>query len=270
MSEFYIGWSTGTSSSKKDTFKYFSIIILIMSLVVCTFTFIQDPYSESVFFYGKQTVLKGKLLTYPVIAIQIKETSSSSLENIPLVGFGKMGPHTALEKLLDNRAYDIELKGTLIQHNGKKIFELTDGKKSILSSHVIENPSFNKSPEMLFMGNYTTVEGEILDPKCYFGAMKPGFGKVHKSCAIRCISGQIPPILTVRDDKNMFVDYYFISDINGTMFNTELYKYVGTKIKITGDVSEINNWKIIQTDFEKNNIQLVQNQIDKNIRICSL
>jgi hypothetical protein len=31
--------------------------------------------------------------------------------------------------------------------------------------------------------------------------MKPGFGKPHRSCAVRCISGGVPPILRIKDEK---------------------------------------------------------------------
>lgn len=35
--------------------------------------------------------------------------------------------------------------------------------------------------------------GEILDAKCWFGAMRPGAGKPHKACAALCIRGGAPP-----------------------------------------------------------------------------
>jgi hypothetical protein len=34
--------------------------------------------------------------------------------------------------------------------------------------------------------------GEIVDAKCFFGAMRPGYGKTHKSCAALCIEGRLP------------------------------------------------------------------------------
>ncbi len=43
------------------------------------------------------------------------------------------------------------------------------------------------------------LTGEIADSKCYFGVMNPGNGKVHRGCAVRCISGGIPPAFLVRD-----------------------------------------------------------------------
>jgi len=43
------------------------------------------------------------------------------------------------------------------------------------------------------------LTGEIVDSKCYLGVMNPGNGKVHRDCAVRCISGGIPPAFLVRD-----------------------------------------------------------------------
>jgi hypothetical protein len=43
-----------------------------------------------------------------------------------------------------------------------------------------------------------TLIGEIVDSKCYLGVMNPGALIPHRACAIRCISGGIPPVLLVR------------------------------------------------------------------------
>jgi hypothetical protein len=41
--------------------------------------------------------------------------------------------------------------------------------------------------------------GELVDTKCFSGVMRPATGKVHRGCAIRCLSGGVPPGLLVRD-----------------------------------------------------------------------
>ena len=43
-----------------------------------------------------------------------------------------------------------------------------------------------------------SLAGEILDSKCWFGAMRPSEGKVHKTCASLCIRGGIPPAFFTR------------------------------------------------------------------------
>ncbi len=44
-----------------------------------------------------------------------------------------------------------------------------------------------------------TLQGEIVDRKYFLGVMDPGEGKVHRDCAVRCISGGIPQALVTSD-----------------------------------------------------------------------
>jgi hypothetical protein len=43
-----------------------------------------------------------------------------------------------------------------------------------------------------------SLTGELVDSKCYLGVMRPGVGKVHRGCAVRCLAGGVPPALLVR------------------------------------------------------------------------
>ena len=48
-----------------------------------------------------------------------------------------------------------------------------------------------------------TLVGEVVDPKCWLGDMKPGDGKAHAACARLCMEGGIPPMLRVRTDSSL-------------------------------------------------------------------
>ena len=76
------------------------------------------------------------------------------------------------------------------------------------------------SPLVKELGTFQ-LNGEVLDPKCYFGVMKPGHGKPHRDCAIRCIAGGIIPVFWVRNEKGE-ADYYLILDAKGKKMNDEL------------------------------------------------
>jgi hypothetical protein len=52
-------------------------------------------------------------------------------------------------------------------------------------------------PEIEALGE-VSLRGEILDSKCWFGAMRPSEGKLHKACASLCIRGGIPPAFFAR------------------------------------------------------------------------
>ncbi len=79
--------------------------------------------------------------------------------------------------------------------------------------------------------------------------MKPGHGKIHKSCAIRCISGGIPPVLAIRKD-NQYIDYYFLTNQKGEPVNQKVLQHIGKKVRISGLVEQINDWKNIKLDDE--------------------
>ena len=73
------------------------------------------------------------------------------------------------------------------------------------------------------------IKGEIVDPKCFFGVMKPGEGKPHKDCAIRCILGGIPPVLKVTNEEGR-QNYYLIVGANGEKMNEAVQDYVGAQV----------------------------------------
>ena len=83
------------------------------------------------------------------------------------------------------------------------------------------------------------VQGEIDDHKCFFGVMKPGFGKVHLSCAVRCIAGGIPAILTTNPLPGEKAEYYFLTGIGGKSINNDLLKYVGMPVSIRGVLRKV-------------------------------
>ena len=66
-----------------------------------------------------------------------------------------------------------------------------------------------------------SIKGEIVDSKCYFGAMRPGFGKTHRACAVRCISGGIPPVLAATNYEGD-VNYFLIRGSNKEAINKEV------------------------------------------------
>lgn len=92
------------------------------------------------------------------------------------------------------------------------------------------------------MGNAALV-GEILDAKCWFGAMKPGFGQTHKSCAAVCARGGLPlafctPGGALCGDSEatlLFVDEA------GRPHGRALAPYVADPVSVTGRIVRIGD-----------------------------
>jgi hypothetical protein len=75
--------------------------------------------------------------------------------------------------------------------------------------------------------------------------MKPGEGKTHRSCAIRCISGGIPPVV-----KSNSSDYFLLVNENMKPINSEVLAIVGDQVNLDGEVVELDDWKILKVNAE--------------------
>lgn len=79
-----------------------------------------------------------------------------------------------------------------------------------------------------------SLVGEILDSKCWFGAMRPSNGKVHKACASLCIRGGIPPAFFARGPAPQGV--LMIMSTQGRAHGPELLGLVGDAVRLSGRV----------------------------------
>ncbi|NRA29840.1 MAG: hypothetical protein HRU11_06205 [Parvularculaceae bacterium] len=78
------------------------------------------------------------------------------------------------------------------------------------------------------------LSGVILDTKCWFGAMRPGEGKVHKACASLCIRGGLPPgfyVKSLRDQRQLMI----LTDANGGPVSMDILPFVADPVQVVGE-----------------------------------
>ena len=83
-------------------------------------------------------------------------------------------------------------------NRGERIFRGTDHMIELMPGSIRALAAGAPADRPVDLGE-VRLTGEIVDSKCYFGVMNPGNGKVHRDCAVRCLSGGIPPAFLVRD-----------------------------------------------------------------------
>ncbi len=246
--DFYIGWSDRIPGEYLTKLRILvSMIFLVTSVLVTTWILQQRPFADSVFDYGNQTQYTGTIFEYPAPLLRI--SINGATQSIPLVNFGKFGVKEILDHMkeeygdLSNKV--VTLSGTRIEYDDRVWLELSDGIHSIKEV----KDGYTNPQEILEIGTLE-VHGEIVDPKCFFGVMKPGFGKVHLSCAVRCIAGGIPAILTTNPLPGEKAEYYFLTGIEGKNINNDLLKYVGMPVSIRGELRKIDDWESIELSPE--------------------
>ena len=171
-------------------------LFLTLAILVFLLVWLQKPFNDYKFEFGSLTEVTGVYYNRPVPILVADPGSlpSDISSSILLVGYGKFGAEGIMREISTQRGSlngkKITLAGTLIHGDGKTVMELTEKEGALrkVAGEPLDNLAKlrGRSP--------VSLSGEVIDPKCYFGVMKPGTGKIHKSCAIRCISGGIPPV----------------------------------------------------------------------------
>ncbi|MEL6724889.1 MAG: hypothetical protein AAFP81_19875 [Pseudomonadota bacterium] len=133
------------------------------------------------------------------------------------------------------------VQGSLIQRGRHAMIAVIDGLDWIRedTGGAIGDLAF-PTPEPIME---VSLIGEILDTKCWFGAMRPSSGKVHKSCASLCIRSGLPPAFYVEDPQKQSA--LMVMTSGGFGHNKDLLPYVADPVRITGQVQRFGDLLIL-------------------------
>ncbi len=193
---------------------------------------------------GQSFVGRVSATPYPLIRI-ISDRPGSPIETILLVSQGKHGSRDAVA------AFDgaiAEVRGTILERDGRRLLELAE------TDAIRPSTSLSKRASGLLVGanappatstpsrttGRVTLRGEIIDPKCYSGAMKPGNGKTHKECATLCIAGGIPPMFVAQNPSGE-QSYFLLVDadgraLEGQVLHDRVLPFVADDVELSGDL----------------------------------
>jgi len=184
-SEFYVGYLPIPGGLRKFTRRVVGALGAVAVATAAMVIAAQHPFASSVFEFEQYRDLRGTLLAAPYGALAIPGQGSPWL----LVGQGKHG------------AGDLSpLDGREVQLRGERIFRGEDHMIQLQPGTLRAAGHGDLAVAIVDLGE-VQLTGEVVDSKCYFGVMNPGNGKVHRDCAVRCISGGVPPAFLVRDGE---------------------------------------------------------------------
>jgi hypothetical protein len=264
--EFFIGYLP-EAPEKTSAFLRWVLIVVGSLIVIMTLVLVnsQQRFSPAQFDYGNYTIVEGHLFNYPVPHLKIYEGSDTAgnaiYQTLLLVGFGKAGGNKTLanfeSKLGILEGKFVKISGELIHGHGKALLQLSvDRIPEILEQRI----TFKKTV-LSDEGMASPIKGEIIDPKCFFGVMKPGEGKPHRSCAIRCISGGIPPVFHAAERS----DYFLVLDEHFKPVNQYVLDLVGDNIELQGKIIQWDDWKILLVDSKNLKDQAINGRLMRNL-----
>lgn len=213
------------------------IVIVLIAAFVATAAVMSRQHGDpgtGVWHFGTPREFVGRIVCEPYPMLLIVPKERGDVEALLLVEMGKFGGG---QRALPRDGQWARVTGYLLERDGRRMIELLDGDAAFAAvdrSAVAGADRIEAPPEVHEVADQEMF-GEIVDTKCYLGAMKPGDGKAHKECATLCIRGGIPPTFITRDNFGKRT-YYLITDPAGRAVDERILPFVADPVKILGTV----------------------------------
>ncbi len=239
--EFYVGYQPKSPAGIAARSRLAVAIALIAGMAIALgLAIAQARFDFGVFEFGIEKDFDGIVLERPYPMLLVPGEDGEFTTHY-LVAFGKFGA-ADLVTGLDGQA--ARVSGSLIYNERERMIEAHAvrplGGAVAGSLRELDRGGARRLGAM-------TLVGEIVDSKCYLGVMKPGRGKTHKACAIRCISGGVPPVLRV-EDRGGRVEYFLLVSAAGEPVNREVLDMIAEPVQITGDVVRAGDRLLLYAD----------------------
>lgn len=243
-SEFYVGYFKTPPALARFLRRVLPILIVVALAVAWFVSRSQNDPGAGVWHDDAQALV-GRIAAkpYPLIRVPSKQPGRS-VETILLVSEGKQGGGDRVAAL-DGRI--ARVRGTILERDGRRLLELAED-EAVTPDTSLSQPEEARlaSTNVVPMGQ-VTLRGEIIDPKCYSGAMKPGEGKTHKECATLCIAGGIPPMFVTLDDAGRR-NYYLLTNLTGETLDDRILPFVADAVEISGELEQRDDLQVLRID----------------------
>lgn len=242
--EFYIGWEAKAAPGIGKTLRNAVVVVLALALLVpLVLAMAQRMIGASVFEWGNHKTFSGILQATPYPHLLVPRPGNVAgqdrFSTYYLVAPWKFGLDRNAIAPFDGK--HVVLQGALIYRGNQTMIEVQPETIQVTNSATM--PAL---PQTIQLGNQT-LTGEIVDSKCFLGVMNPGQLTPHRACAIRCISGGVPPVLLVRQ-KNGPAIYLLLVSAEGKPVNQQVLDLVGEPLEITGNVERQGELLILRAD----------------------
>lgn len=235
-SDFYVGY---LALPRRLRVILTGLVLLLLALVAFDAWLFAtwQPASGDGRWADQPTQYVGTLARDPYPTLRVDE--NGNVRTYFVVSDEKRGAEAALEGIADGAT--IKLNGYLIEHAGVGMIEL-----AATEIVVADAPAVSEAPREI--RGSITLEGEIVDSKCWLGVMRPGEGHIHKACATLCIRGGTPPMFVTRMDGVPPVTLMTTFD-GGKIPPEAILDYVADPVRMTGLIEKRGDVFVFKADL---------------------
>lgn len=238
-SDFFIGWSAEIPRADRRFMLGAGVALIAAGAGLgATLASQRALIGDGVWDQGRMRTLSGVLASAPYPLLRTYDVGVGA-RTVFLATSGKLV--AAPPRDLDARW--VQASGTLI----------TRGDNAMLALVSVE-PAPGPEPEGL--REVVAVEhgeafltGEILDAKCWFGAMRPGYGKTHKACAALCARGGLPLAFCTSGACGTSAAAPLLLDSQGRAHGRAVLPLVADPLAISGRLVQVGDVLQLRADL---------------------
>lgn len=234
---FFVGYSNMPAPLEKF-YKRIAIVLIALAILMAVWVSVfQKSTGEGTVDLVEMTTITGYLTIDPYPILHFKDENQAPV--ILVDRFKKSANH--LVGNFDQKW--ITVSGLMVQRGDWYMLQLPPD----IEVQVDEQ---NETLEVTSIDHgEVTLTGEIIDSKCFLGAMKPGGGKVHRACARLCLLGGIPPMFVAKNSAGSRVGY-LIENSDGSSASLTLADEVAIPVSISGNLRQKGNIQFISFNPE--------------------
>ncbi len=228
-SDFFIGWQE-TAPQRDRRFLLTASAALLAGAAAAGWGLggAQTPTGDGVWEQGQTRIIAGLFRAAPYPHLVTRELDSV-LRCVFLVADGKTA--IRFDPALDG--YLVEVYGTLIQRGTNSM--LAVDRFAALADETVP-PVLARRPRSR---GKVFFAGEIVDAKCWFGAMRPGYGIAHRSCAVLCARGGLPLAFCRAGRCGDSDPAPILADENGRAHAGSIAALVGRPVTVDGELFDM-------------------------------
>jgi hypothetical protein len=170
----------------------------------------------------------GTLVTKPYALVRVPAAGGMPARSVLLVDAWKFGLSLGPE-FADGQT--VRVQGYGLQRGDVTVLQISAPPQQVAATTPL--PALRDAGEQ-------TLSGEIVDSKCWAGAMNPGDGKAHRGCGSLCLLGNIPALF-ISPAAGGAIRWYVLADADGNPLDEAVRLHIGEPQNLTGHVFEADD-----------------------------
>lgn len=251
--EFYVGYLPMPAGQRAFLRRAVPAVLWLGCAAVFAWAWTQHSPGEGTWEQARTETFRGVVVATPYPVLVADDAGDGRPGTLLLVETGKRGGDAGGRRASAFDGQRAAVTGWVLRRDGLGMLEMVPGPEGIIAENAGGGGGGEsvRPPAMVDRGA-VALRGEIVDSKCYLGAMKPGDGKTHKACATLCVRGGIPPVLVVsvpgggRAEGGARRLCYLLVDADGGPLDPAVHPLIADPVEVRGRLAEWNGLLLIR------------------------